>query len=467
MINLFIGIGGTGQHAALAITRLIRLGALPPMKGRIIDAEDKSNLATRLQTYTVSNLLPHPLEGADTFYPPFDKDKLGEAGVFQDLFLARHAPPEERELFELFFPAEDAGLNLNQGMYGRPSVGATVLTYSMRGALSEIFRSVSMENSVYVAGSFIGGTGAGITHRLIAGLTHEKPGIKVFGTFYLPWIKMPEKADEGAITNHLLDCNMRHGLEYFSVETLRHVKGAVLIGVPKDAEADPLVGKAEVKKGEVGELPHVFHLIAAYGILKMDELGVSDQVNHAVYSFSCDSGDPHWLYRQKWYQPAGFTHEPTLRDYYYKGYFLALLYRWLESEHMQKEIRNAFKWYGSAKAIGEGLKATIENHAPDKNDRENLIANLAKSWNARRLQLERAYRYLEKTIKPPSDPPAFITALSDEETAGGLSALRLAAVRDALGKGIQRSGKTAKTKDLADAIEERLAEVFWNRLTKG
>jgi hypothetical protein len=47
-MKLFIGVGGTGQHVALAIARMIRLGALPPMKAYIIDGDDNGALAREL-----------------------------------------------------------------------------------------------------------------------------------------------------------------------------------------------------------------------------------------------------------------------------------------------------------------------------------------------------------------------------------------------------------------------------------
>ena len=53
MPRQFIGVGGTGQHVALALARAMFVGAIPPGDARctIIDADDQNPLASKLRTF--------------------------------------------------------------------------------------------------------------------------------------------------------------------------------------------------------------------------------------------------------------------------------------------------------------------------------------------------------------------------------------------------------------------------------
>ncbi len=72
MSDLLIAVGGTGQHVALATSRLIRLRALPPMQAMIIDADSQGQLSQEMRTFGrtlkvdgVAEPMPHPMIGGD------------------------------------------------------------------------------------------------------------------------------------------------------------------------------------------------------------------------------------------------------------------------------------------------------------------------------------------------------------------------------------------------------------------
>ena len=70
-MDLVIAVGGGGQHIALALARLMRLGALSDAKAFVIDADSESRLAFRLRTlgHTLSSGTAHPPAGAETGFP--------------------------------------------------------------------------------------------------------------------------------------------------------------------------------------------------------------------------------------------------------------------------------------------------------------------------------------------------------------------------------------------------------------
>jgi hypothetical protein len=66
------------------------------------------------------------LTNGDKIYPPFNKAER-EKPSFQDLFLSQSPNILEKELFEVCFEEESAAISVNDGMFGRPAIGATIL----------------------------------------------------------------------------------------------------------------------------------------------------------------------------------------------------------------------------------------------------------------------------------------------------------------------------------------------------
>ena len=465
-MNLFIGIGGTGQHVALAMTRLIRLGALPETKAYIIDGENISQLAQKVMSFASVETLPHPLKGSEQIHPP-SKD-IGKKGTFRELFMPAAPAPGEKELFETFFSDEDSELELSKGMYGRPSIGATVVAKSIDDALIPLLKEVDLigpEEYIYIAGSFIGGTGAGITHELISELHNKREDIKIFGTFFLPWFKLPSEAK---ISDSWLDNNMRHGLSYFHQKTINFMKSAILIGSPDQAENDHAIGKHLVEQN-IDEIEHLFSLLAAYGLVYLKEKTISAGDKGQAWYFSHNIEDPGWIYGLDWEKPPKHDSKASIIDYYNHGVFLAEMYRWLTKD-MEEEIKNAFGWFGQKTAISVGLYNTIKKHA-DKKQNRNIDVLLQDNWKARLSQLENSYKWLERicdfqnaAFNISDKKSTFVKELLEEKSE---SKLHIDVLNMTLGKGINPTDKTrTDTNELADVIELQLSEYFWDKNRK-
>lgn len=242
-MDLLITIGGSGQQLALTAARLVRLGALPPLRCVVLDSHDDSAISKKLKTFfETSGLAGHPLvpgkrsvgaHGNETLqiFPPYAKGSAA-GDRFIQLFVDVKSPQTEIDLFDLFFDAEEGNTQVSRGMFGRPNVGATVFAHGLDTALSELFKLAKSEDRIYVAGSFIGGTGAGVTHEFIKKLRREVGRDKpIHGLFLLNWLSRPAVASSAdTISEARMHANMRHGLTYFFDETIQHLDNALLVG---------------------------------------------------------------------------------------------------------------------------------------------------------------------------------------------------------------------------------------------
>lgn len=293
MSDLLIAVGGTGQHVALAVSRLIRMGALRPMDAIVIDADAAGGVSQQLSTFGgslkiegVSEPLPHPLHGAERIHPPFDLQTNANAD-FESLVLGNGANPRHRQLFELFFTPPEAKTNVAQGMYGQPNVGSTVFAIAASHSASAdaaprmrvLLEGTRSANNIYVTGSFIGGTGAGLVHQLVRQLReiHGKDK-KIYGLFLLPWLATQSTA-AGTINVAGLDTNFRHGCTYLWDETRHHLTGTLILGVPSQVSLR-YVRTVQVDSNKDEETPSFLHLVAAFGVLGLENSVVKDGKGH-------------------------------------------------------------------------------------------------------------------------------------------------------------------------------------------
>lgn len=319
-MDLVIAVGGGGQHIALAIARLMRLGALADAKAFVIDADSESRLAFRLRTFgnTVSAGIAHPLDGAETVVAPFARDTMKET-QFRRIFIDDRADPLERELFELFYDEESGGVDggagatggvdIGKGMFANPSVGSAVFASSKGGAMEPLFGVARTANRIFVVGSFLGGTGAGITHQLIK-LVRETvgPAKPIYGVFLLRWFDLPPTVGQTVDTATLL-ASMGHGLEYFYRYTKGLLDASMLLGVPDNPAAQV---KAVPAAQENDETVSIYPLLAAYGLLMLpDKTDTQARAMHRTYGLAHDEHDPIWPLRRNWFVPEG-TKDATL-----------------------------------------------------------------------------------------------------------------------------------------------------------
>jgi hypothetical protein len=310
MADLLIAVGGSGQHTALAVARLARIGALQPPRAFVIDA-DRSALAQGLESFggTVGAGLPHPLPGGAIVKPPFDIDR--GATQFRSLFVdADH--PQEEELVELFFDEEASGngvghqgLDVGRGMFGNPAVGSAVFANSRHKIMKPLFEVARGANRIFIVGSFLGGTGAGIIHQLV-NLVHREVDPKVraqlFGSFLLRWFELP--AVQGlTVSPETLLASEGHGLQYFFNHTKSRLAASLLVGLPDESGSTPLLARRPAHPGNA-ETVNVFPLLAAYG-LEMLPRKTDQQQGSKTYALAHEDADPQglWILRQEWHKP--------------------------------------------------------------------------------------------------------------------------------------------------------------------
>lgn len=296
MNRYVISVGGTGQHIALALTRLVRCGALEGLKLIALDPDNETKLPQLLRSPTPSlSGAKHPLQDG-VVKAPFDIARLGQK-TFEQLFVdADH--PKEQELFQCLFDTDEASIAIHKGMYGTPCVGATVFAEGANGELIQnLLRPLASASQVFVCGSVVGGTGAGIIHKLIGEIRryyhHE-----IYGIFMLPWFDVSAAAGKGAITPATITRNASHGIKYFYEHTIPELTASLLIGYP-GTQQSAVLKKLTLGEGNMGENPHYLHLAAARAVV---ELPAAHTANRGVkaYGMIHDLRNEGWLLDATW-----------------------------------------------------------------------------------------------------------------------------------------------------------------------
>lgn len=293
-----VAVGGSGQHAALAIARLRWIGAFPQASAVVIDADRTSAMSTSLMKMGPADLSAsqHPLTGADQILAPVDLGSSGKTEFGAYLLDGAHEPGQ-KDVFELLFSAKQASVPIANGMYGNPAVGGTVFAAS-KGLKID----AAAGEPVVVIGSFVGGTGSGIMHEL---LEAAPAAAHRFGVFYLPWFRPKEGGGGGHdVSKDTHHRNMLHGVDHLLAHTRKALKGAVLLGLPETASAgvfkQPVPGDSVTQ-----ELPHLIHVAAAYASMKLPEKAVIHAAGAAggtIYGLGYDPGQERgFLLNEPWH----------------------------------------------------------------------------------------------------------------------------------------------------------------------
>lgn len=399
MANMLIAIGGTGQHTALAVSRLAFLGALPQMILAVIDSEDSNELSSNLTTFgktftgdnKVHGYAEHPLIDGDRIYPPFEKALLKDP-KFKDLFLSQNPQPVETEIFELAFDEQSADIPVKEGMYGRPSVGSTIFAQNKSRSLEKVFEKAKSTDAekIFVTGSMVGGTGAGIMHQLVRALPEDK---RIYGLVFLRWFDTAAGGAKQTISRATMERNMFYGLDYFFKDTRARLNAAMLLGIPEKAPAD--LSPLNVRSGELGEKPHFLHLIAAYGILELPRKAVTEKEvkgEGSVYAAAYEKREQ--MYDEKW------ESEKKLDWYVNRGLFVKEILDYVSSEHYIKQLDAMFGMVSGLlnkpKNVGTGLYETILRYK--KAERKTKIQEMAQTWRALSQQYEFSIGWLDKVL---------------------------------------------------------------------
>jgi hypothetical protein len=379
--RFLIAVGGSGQHIALAITRLVYMGALKNDIQLIgIDPDNKEPLSRTLLAPANMAGARHPLKQGQV-HAPFDVSK--HKPTFAPMFVDEHNL-DERELFEAMFHKDMDDIPVHKGMYGTPCVGATVFAEgAQNSSFSNILAPVQNATEVHVCGSVVGGTGAGITHKLIKEIrtryVEPKP---LFGVFMLPWFKVQSSGDsKSQITNALIQRNATHGIKYFFEHTIPSLTNSALIGFPENAQSQAL-NPLTVSSGEMGqERPHFLHLASSYALSKLR--GVTTADRGGAYYVSHPLQEEDWLLSDVWEEGTplvgmGGAHKddpPTrpwnLRQRIRAHQVLLNLLAFLTHDAQREAFEDNYgksrfrRTFASHSSWGDDLHASITNAEPD------------------------------------------------------------------------------------------------------
>ena len=390
MPDLLIAVGGTGQHVALAASRLVFLGALPPMELAAIDADDSQELSISLKTFgnTIeADYTAHPLANGGKIYNPFDK-AVREDPEFQDLFLNTYLDPPHKDVFEVCFDEVSAGIHVKDGMFGRPSVGATIFAHNKETQLKPVFERASLSNSIIVAGSIVGGTGAGLIHQLVKTIDR---GHRVYGVIFSRWFNVPRGVAKQTINDGTLDRNMRYGLDYFSRDTRPLLKATLLLGMP-DHPPDDRVSPLTLEAGRTDEKKHYLHLMAAYGVLQLQKIAVMEQTDGSTYAALYDSDRVTQVYETEWHDGR------SLAWYSNRGAFVKEILDYASSYRFRNEISESFGFMGNPKNIGQRLYDAISLY--DKKQRKTKIDEIQRTFSRLSSQYHFSLSWLDELLNP-------------------------------------------------------------------
>jgi hypothetical protein len=389
MAKLLIAVGGTGQHVALAVARMTFIGALPPIELAVIDADNDGELSRLLKTFNETVVLErttHPLLNGERIDPPF-KDVHGDP-QFQDLFLSSSPSDVEREVFEVCVDASSAGLSVKKGMFGRPAVGASIFAENQDTMLQDVFRRAGQASTIFVSGSMVGGTGAGIIHQLVAAL--PKTGKELYGLIFLQWFRIPAAGTEQPVDDTTQERNMRFGLDYFFRETRKALADTLLIGQP--LQHGPAV-EATAK-----EIKHYLHLIAAYGILHLPQYSEKQRAPGSVTEAAFDEANPESMYEEDW---GG----QKLKWYVNRANFVKEVLDYASDKKFQAEVLNVVSpgllgriAKGDPANIGKGLAEAIQRHP--SNQRKTIVEVMMQTWALLSKQYKFSLDWLDDVIGP-------------------------------------------------------------------
>jgi hypothetical protein len=362
------------------------------MELAVVDADDSGELSTALKTFggTVNErYTKHPLENGDKIYPPFDKTARTDP-KFHELFPG--SDQLERDIFEVCFEEESANIPVKDGMFGRPSVGATIFAQNKDTQLNPVFQRARQAGTIFIAGSLVGGTGAGIIHQLVRAL-HSRDK-RIYGLIFLRWFQVRPGVVQQTIDDDSLDRNMRYGLDYFFRDTRPLLKASLLIGAP-DHPPDR-VGPIDLEAGRTEEKRHYFHLMAAYGILKLPQIAVTEQTDGSVYASAFDYIEQ--MYEKEW-------QGRPLSWYVNRAAFVKEILDYVGSEErFGKEILKTFGLFGlfgNPENVGRGLHETIARY--DKSQRKTVVEEITRTWSLLSKQYEFSLTWLAEVLKPLPD----------------------------------------------------------------
>jgi len=286
-----IAVGGSGQHISLMLTRLAILGCIPKTTATIIDADAGTPVpAALMKAGGLAGARLHPL-GINKILPPCDLSKV-QGKYFRDLFLDGAVAQEEKALFDVLFDTKMAETKIDEGMFGRPSVGSCVFADGATEALKgELEQKAASATNLYVCGSIAGGTGAGILRGLIHQIKKTAFNANLYGIFLMPWFDLPPG---GVVDSSVMQLNALHGLDQLFSYILPRLTRGLLLGGP---EGEGLGSTFLVKGNE--EARSLVPFAAAFSMYTVAKGAADERQLYALVQGAKGSRDETWFLRQR------------------------------------------------------------------------------------------------------------------------------------------------------------------------
>jgi len=255
VVNLVLGLGGTGARLVESFVHLCAAGLGPPQASVAFIDQDQANgntlrARTALGKYVAahkelrklagehpdpsSDLLgtqldPHP-DGADVETCHWVPQRESNATLANLIKYGLMGEGSARDLARtLFHEREELRMPLNEGYRGRPHVGAAALlaqieTDEFWRSLEDLVQNASRAVRVFLCGSVFGGTGAAVLPTLARRLRQvaeeaDRP-LFIAGALMLPYFTFPPAEDREAnvATGHELLLQSQSALQYYHGE---------------------------------------------------------------------------------------------------------------------------------------------------------------------------------------------------------------------------------------------------------
>ena len=255
MVNLILGLGGTGARLVESFVHLCAAGLGPSHASVSLIDQDQSNgntlrARTTLARYVSAHralralggehpdpacdllgtrLDPHPDETdvEKCHWVPQRESDASLAGLIKySLIRQENAKDLARALFH---DRNELRMPLNEGYRGRPHVGSAALLAQIRTdefwrSLEDVVRNANEEVRVFLCGSVFGGTGAAVLPTLARRLRQvaaevDRP-LRTAAALMLPYFTFPpaEEREANVATGHELLLQSQSALRYYHSE---------------------------------------------------------------------------------------------------------------------------------------------------------------------------------------------------------------------------------------------------------
>jgi hypothetical protein len=232
-----------------------------------------------------------------------------------------------------------------------------------------------------------------LIHQLVKKM-HGR-GQRIYGLFFLRWFGVPRGATRSTINDGTQDRNMRYGLDYFFRDTRPLLKAAMMIGLPDHPPDDKRVAAIIMEPGKTDEKMHYFHLAAAYGLLSLKKISVTEQTDGSSYAAVYDSDHPLQIYEAQWRDGR------ELFWYANRGGFVKEILDYVCSAKFRKEIESAFSLLGNPRNIGQMFYDAIKLF--DKRQRAVKIDEVIRTFRLLYQQYQFSLSWLDEVLEPLPD----------------------------------------------------------------